>query len=77
MGATSKQDVGSEDDNAFDDTGDSGNASDNGGRMKIGAEATLAGMGYDFRRSKVMRGHVSDLRSSFRFFLKGFPDRQA
>jgi hypothetical protein len=64
--------VGSEDDNASDDTGDSGNASYNDSRVKIGVEAALAGMSYDFGRSKVMRGRISDLQNSFCFFLKGF-----
>jgi hypothetical protein len=70
--ATSKWDTGFEDDNASDDTGDNGNASDNGGRVKIGAKAALAGMSYDFGRSKVTRGHISELENSFCFFPKGF-----
>jgi hypothetical protein len=70
--ATSERGAGSKDDNASDDTGDSGNASDNGGHVKIGAEAALAGMSYDFRRSNVTRGRISDLENSFRFFPKGF-----
>jgi hypothetical protein len=70
--ATSEQDAGSEDHNASDDTGDSGNASNNGGHVKIGAEAALAGMSYDFGRSKVTRGHISDLEKSFCFLPKGF-----
>jgi hypothetical protein len=70
--ATSERDVGSEDDNASNDTGDNGNASDNGGHVKIGAEAALVGISYDFGRSKVMRCRISDLENSFRFFSKGF-----
>jgi hypothetical protein len=64
--------VGSKDDNASDDTCDSGNASDNGGHVKIGAEAALASISYDFGWSKVTRGRVSDLENSIHFFLKGF-----
>jgi hypothetical protein len=48
MEVTSDQDAGSDEENPSEDTGDSGNASDNGGHVKIGAEATLAGMSYDF-----------------------------
>jgi hypothetical protein len=70
--ATSERDVGSKDDNVSDDTSDGGNAFDNGGRVKIGAEATLTGVRYDFGWSKVTSGHISDLENSFRFFLKGF-----
>jgi hypothetical protein len=55
-----------------DDTSNSGNASDNDGRVKIGAEASLAGMNYDFGQSKVTRGCISDLKNSFHFFPKGF-----
>jgi hypothetical protein len=51
--ATSKQDAESDEENPSGDTGDSGSTSDNGGRMKIGAEAALAGMSYDFGQSKI------------------------
>jgi hypothetical protein len=65
---TSKPDAQFDEIEASDDTGDSGNASDNGGRVKVGAEAALAGMSFDFGQSKVMRGRVLDLVSSSRFF---------
>jgi hypothetical protein len=39
--ATSKRDVGSEDDNVSDDTDDSGNASNNGGCLKLGRKLLL------------------------------------
>jgi hypothetical protein len=70
--ATLKQEVGSDESYTSDNTGDNGNASDNGGRVKIGAEADLAGMSFDFGRSKVMRGRILDVLSSYRFFPKGF-----
>jgi hypothetical protein len=40
--------------------------------VKIGAEASLAGMNYDFGQSKVTRGRISDLKNSIHFFPKGF-----
>jgi hypothetical protein len=46
--ATSEQDVVSDEENPFGDMGDSENASDDGSRVKIGAEATLASVSYDF-----------------------------
>jgi hypothetical protein len=52
---TSEQDDGSNERNISDDTNDSGNALDNGGHVKIGAEATLAGMSFDFGWSKVSK----------------------
>jgi hypothetical protein len=72
IGYNSRWDVGSEDDNASDNTGDRGNASDNGGHVKIGAEAALADVSYDFGRSKVMRGRILYLKNSSCLFLKGF-----
>jgi hypothetical protein len=70
--ATSERDVRSGEKNASDDTGDSGNVSDNGGRMKLAAKAVLAGVSYDFGQSKVTRARISTLENSFRFFSKGF-----
>jgi hypothetical protein len=55
-----------------EDTSDSGNVSDNGGRVKIAVETTLAGVSYDFWQSNVTRAHIRTLESSFRFFPKGF-----
>jgi hypothetical protein len=68
---TSKLDAQSDESEASDDTGDSGNASDNGGRVKVGAEAALARMSFDFGQSKVTKGCVSDLESSSCFSPKG------
>jgi hypothetical protein len=34
--------------------------------VKIGAEASLAGVSYDFGQSKVMRDRISDLENSSR-----------
>jgi hypothetical protein len=69
---TSEPDARSEESDASGDTGNSGDASDNGGRVKIGADAALAGISFDFGRSKVTKGHISDFESSSRFFPKGF-----
>jgi hypothetical protein len=49
MEASSEHDAGSDEENPSGDTGYSGNASDNGCHVKIGAEAALAVMSYDFR----------------------------
>jgi hypothetical protein len=72
MEVTSEQDHGSDESNTSGDTGNSGNASDNIGCMKIRAEVALAGITFDFGRSKITRGHILDLEISFRFFPKGF-----
>jgi hypothetical protein len=45
---TSEPDVRSNESNVSDDTDGSGNVSDNGDHVKIGAEAALAGMSFDF-----------------------------
>jgi hypothetical protein len=49
MDATSEQDVVSDEENPSGDTDDRGNTSDDGSRVKIGVEAALVGMSYDFR----------------------------
>jgi hypothetical protein len=72
MEATSEQDVGSDEENPSRDTSDSKNASDNGCRVKIGEEAALVGLSYDFRQSKVTRAHITSLMNSTRYFPKGF-----
>jgi hypothetical protein len=48
MEATSEQDAMSDEENPSEDTGDSENAFDDGSRVKIGAEAALAGVIFDF-----------------------------
>jgi hypothetical protein len=70
MEVTSEPDVGSDESNVFDDTDKSGNVSDNGGHVKIGVEAALAGMCFDFGRLKVTKGRISDLKNSSHFFSK-------
>jgi hypothetical protein len=69
---TSELDVGSVESKASDDSGDSGNTSDNGSRVKIGAEDALAGISFDFGPLKVAKGRISDLESSSRCFPKEF-----
>jgi hypothetical protein len=69
---TSEPDARSEESDASGDTGDSGDALDNGGHVKIGVDVALAGISFDFGRSKVTKGRISDLKSSCRFFPKGF-----
>jgi hypothetical protein len=46
-------------------------SSNNGGRLKIGAEAALAGISYDFRKSGVTKVLIASLESFARYFLKG------
>jgi hypothetical protein len=48
IGLTSEPDVESEESDASGDTGDSGNATDDGGRVKVGAEAALVGISFNF-----------------------------
>jgi hypothetical protein len=69
---TSEPDAGSAKSEASIDSGDSGSTSDNGSHVKIGAEAALAGISFDFGPSKVTKGRISDLESSSRCFPKGF-----
>jgi hypothetical protein len=70
--ATSEQDVASDEENPSGDMDNSGNASDDGSRVIIGAEAARAGVSYDFRQSKVTRAHITSLKNSAHYFPKGF-----
>jgi hypothetical protein len=70
--ATSEQDADSDEENPSGDTGDNSNISDNGGRVKIGAEAGLAGICYDFERSKITHARIASLENSTRYFPIGF-----
>jgi hypothetical protein len=70
--ATSEQDAGSDEENPSVDTGDSGNASNGGSHVKIGADAALAGVSYDFVQLKVTRARITSLENSVRYSLKGF-----
>jgi hypothetical protein len=54
-----------------DASGDTGYASDNGGSVKIGADAALTGISFDFGRSKVIKSRILDIESSSCFFPKG------
>jgi hypothetical protein len=40
--------------------------------VKIGVEAALAGMSYDFGQSKVTRAYITPLKNFARYFLKLF-----
>jgi hypothetical protein len=78
--AASEQCVGSDGENPFDGSNDSENTSDSGGHVKIGAEAALASMSYDFGQSTMMKARVTYLKSFARYFLKGFsqpPDTES
>jgi hypothetical protein len=80
MEATSEQNVVSDEENPPGDINDSGNASDDGSRVKIGAEATLASVSYDFGRSTVARARITSLENSTHYFLEGFawaPDMES
>jgi hypothetical protein len=70
--ATSEQDVASGEENPSGDTGDSRNAFDDSSRVKIGAEAALAGVSYDLGQSKITRARITFLKNSARYFSKGF-----
>jgi hypothetical protein len=69
---TSDQDVGFDEENTSRDTDDSGDTSDNGGYVKIGTEAALAGISYDFGLSKVKISRITSLKKSARYFPMGF-----
>jgi hypothetical protein len=70
--ATSEQDADSDEENPSGDTGDNSNISDNGGRVKIGAEVGLAGICYDFERSKITQARIASFENSTRYFPIGF-----
>jgi hypothetical protein len=58
--------------NPSDGFGDNENAFDSGRHVKIGVEATLAGVSYDIGQSIVLKAHVTSLESFPCYFLKGF-----
>jgi hypothetical protein len=62
----------SDEENPYGDISDSRNASDDGSRVKIGAEAALASVSYDFRQSIGTRARITSLKNSAHYFLKGF-----
>jgi hypothetical protein len=68
----SEQGARSNEENPSDGYGDSENASGSGVCIKIGTEAALADVSYDFGQSTMMRAHVTSLESFTRYFLKGF-----
>jgi hypothetical protein len=70
--ATSEQGAGSDPENQSGGCGDSETASDDGGRVKIEAEAALAGINYDFGQSTITRAHLVSLVSVAHYFLKGY-----
>jgi hypothetical protein len=80
MEATSEQDVGFVEENSSRDTSDSGNVSDDGSHVKIGAEATVADVSYDFGRLTVTRASITSLKNFAHYFSKGFarlPDMES
>jgi hypothetical protein len=72
MEATSEQDAMPDEENLSGNTSDSRNASDDGSHVKIGAEAALAEVSYDFGQSIVTRACIRSLENYARYFLKGF-----
>jgi hypothetical protein len=70
--AASDQGAGSDGENPSDGFGDNENAFDSGRHVKIGVEATLAGVSYDIGQSIVLKAHVTSLESFPCYFLKGF-----
>jgi hypothetical protein len=72
MEVTSEQDVGSDGESPSEDNSDSKDASDNVKHVKIGAEAALVDVSYDFGQSKVTKARITSLESYARYFPKGF-----
>jgi hypothetical protein len=70
--AVSEQGGGSDREDLSDSSGGSKNTSDSGSDMKIGVEATLVDVSYNFGQSIMMRACVMALESFARYFLKGF-----
>jgi hypothetical protein len=68
----SEQGAGSDREDQSEGSGNSETASDNSGHLKIGAQAALAGMSYDFRQSTVMKACLASLESSAHYFPKGY-----
>jgi hypothetical protein len=63
MEVPSEQGAGSDGENPSDGSCDSENTSDNGGRVKVGVKAALAGMSYDFGQSTMMKARATSLKS--------------
>jgi hypothetical protein len=72
MEAASEQGIGSDQENRSEGSSDDENASNNGGRMKIGAEATLAGISYDFGNSGITQACMASLEGVAHHFLNGY-----
>jgi hypothetical protein len=68
----SEQGDESDGENPSHNSDDSENASDSGGRVKIGAEAALTGVTYDFGQLTMMKAWVTSLECFTHYFLKGF-----
>jgi hypothetical protein len=68
----SEQNAGSDREDQSEGSGDSETASDNGNRVKIGAEATLAGIIYDFGQLTIMKARLASFESFARYFPKGY-----
>jgi hypothetical protein len=71
MEAASEQGVGSDQENQSEGSSDNETASGNGGRVKIGAEAALASVTYDFGQSTITKARIASLESFAYYFLKG------
>jgi hypothetical protein len=70
--ATSKQGARSNQDNRSEGSDDDETASDNSSRVKIGAEAALTGISYDFGKSGVTKALIASLENVTHYFPKGY-----
>jgi hypothetical protein len=70
--AVSEQGAGCDGENPSDGFGGSENTSNSCSCVKIGVDAALAGMSYDFGQSTMMRARVTVLESFARYFSNGF-----
>jgi hypothetical protein len=70
--ATLEQGAGSNQENQSEGSSTSETTFDNGGRVKIGAEAALAGVSYDFGQSTITKAHIASLESFAHYFPKGY-----
>jgi hypothetical protein len=70
--AASERGAGSDQENEFGGSGDDETASDNGGHVKIEAEAALADISYDFGESGITKARITSLENIAHYFSKGY-----
>jgi hypothetical protein len=72
MEAASEQGVGSDQGNQSEGSENSKTTFGYDGRMRIGAEAALASISYDFGQSMITKAHIATLESFAHYFLRGY-----